>query len=725
METASHLSSENRLHFLDYWRIIRVRKLVIMAVFLLVVTTTTVVTLWLPKTYASKASILVQKDRRDAPGITDIEQQLPFDYNFMQTQFQLIQSRLILDQVITELALHERWAKRYGRPAPYSVSDAYDLLLNRLDLRPIRNTSYIDIKAFSEVPEEAADIANKVAETYKKHREQRFQQNTDKGLDTFQKELANQELVVSNLTAKVNRLREELGISDAFANNDSYVSLLESETVRQKQAQQTEALTQFLIASNKLYRVEGKTPQELRYVLPTVHPDNVLSVVLIDLARAEQALTSKRQDYTDDHPEVVRAKAEFDTVSRQVDENVTGIVKGLRDQRDAARDTFQGLKKEFEETRQMDIQMATKSAPYYVAKQELKQQRDTLVAVERKVKLESMNAKIPVTHSMVEITDPAVPAIKPYSPKIPLNIAAAIVVGLIAGIGLAFFIEYLDTSVKTIDDIEQVLGTQVLSVIPQGVTTLIEEGPESPNAEAYRVLRTNILFGRKNDGQNVITAVSGGAAEGKSTTLLNLAIILAQNGSRVLLVDTDLRRPSLHKALNTGNTPGLTSYLLKQNTLEEVIQTTPVNGLDFLPSGRLPSSSLGILNSPHFHEFVQEMKRRFDFVLLDSPPVLGVSDASFLIREADITLLVLQHRKYPQAMNVRAKQTIEKFGGNLLGVVLNNINLSTDSYYYYYSGYGYGYTNQNQDGEEKQPAKTNGTNQPAAEGDKVSLKRKY
>jgi capsular exopolysaccharide synthesis family protein len=188
-----------------------------------------------------------------------------------------------------------------------------------------------------------------------------------------------------------------------------------------------------------------------------------------------------------------------------------------------------------------------------------------------------------------------------------------------------------------------------------------------------------------------MTVVSGGAGEGKSTTIFNLATIFAQQGSRVLIVDSDLRRPSLHKLFNVTNSLGLTNYLLKQNKLEEVVQTTAGPSLDFLPSGKLPSSSMGILNSVAMRAFIEEAKSRYDFVFFDSPPIMGVSDAAILASEVDFAVLVVQYRKYPQQMTLRAKQMVEKVGGRLLGVVLNNINISQDSYYYYYSGYYYDY----------------------------------
>jgi len=195
-----------------------------------------------------------------------------------------------------------------------------------------------------------------------------------------------------------------------------------------------------------------------------------------------------------------------------------------------------------------------------------------------------------------------------------------------------------------------------------------------------------------------------------------------RNRQRVLVVDSDLRRPTLHKVLHVTNNLGLTNYLLKQNTLEEVIQTTPsLPSLDFLASGKLPSSSLGILSSAQMKDLISELKQRYDFVFFDSPPIMGVSDASILASEVDMTLQVIQYRRYPQPMNIRAKQLIEKVGGNLIGIVLNNINMSQDESYYYYSGYYHDYYSKNDDDEEGGP-KANGASEDKP---RVDIKPKY
>ena len=286
-----------------------------------------------------------------------------------------------------------------------------------------------------------------------------------------------------------------------------------------------------------------------------------------------------------------------------------------------------------------------------------------------------------------------------------------------------------------IDEVEAAVGAPVLSVIPQNVGSLIDEGLDSPHAEAYRVLRTNIMFQRKDESMNTVTIVSGGAGEGKSTTIFNLAVIFAQNGNRVLLIDSDLRRPSVHKILGVSNNVGLTNVLLGKCKLEDAIQTTGQEGMDALPSGKLPSSAMGILNSPQMKELIQDVKGRYDFVFFDAPPIMGVSDASILASMIDMTLLVIQYRKYPQAMTVRARQSVEKVGGYLLGVVMNNISISQDAYYNYYGGYHYSHYSMDEgqelDSESDQNANGAGKAKPAVEAKlkseqpRASLNRKY
>ena len=287
----------------------------------------------------------------------------------------------------------------------------------------------------------------------------------------------------------------------------------------------------------------------------------------------------------------------------------------------------------------------------------------------------------------VSVKQVAEPPNFPDRPRVVLNLALGALVGLMIGLGLAFFIEYLDTSVKTMEDVENLLGLPVLAIVPKNIKLLHREAGDTPDAEAYRILRTNIEFNRKNPEANTISLVSGGPGEGKSTTIANLAFVCAQGGYSTLIVDADLRRPVQHELFGVSNTAGLTSYLTTEMPLEKVILPTAVKNLSILPSGVLPADAVGILNSQRMSDTIAELKSRYDLIFFDSPPMLGVSDASVLASEVDETIIVVQHRRFPRAMLTRVKQAILSVGGTLLGVVLNDVDLKHDQNYSYYTHY--------------------------------------
>ncbi len=682
---------ETKLHFLDYWRIIRLRKTVIVAVFLLVVITATVVTFILPESYASTARIRVEREGYDIEPITGRTYQQGYDPYFIQTEFEVIQSSVVLSRVVTNLNLNEVWQKKFGLPEKLRTEESFALLKRMIDLRPVRNTSLIEIRVYSDNPDEAAQLANAIAEEYRDYRLEQRKQLTLGGLKILKEQFDEHERKVRAAQEELFKLRKELNISDYDAASMAPSPQLEPETLRRLEALRIEAESRYLAREKLLSSLKPLSREELKKVLPTAVPDQLLTSLLEQLALAEQRLVVLKKDYGEEYPETVRVAAQVEDLNQKINDRITGILEGLEKTVESAKAEVEKLRAEVENARKIDQEKADLSRPYYIKKQELAELirfRDILAM---RIAADQTDVNIPRT-SVVEIIDRAVPNPVAVRPNKTLNILLGAIIGLIVGVGLAFFIEYLDTSVKTIDDVERTLQAPVLGVIPQNVGNLLEEGAESPHAEAYRVLRTNLLFSRKDERLNTLCVVSAGGGEGKTTTVFNLAVVFAQAGQRVLVCDSDLRRPALHKLFRVSNAIGLTSYLLKQHSLEEVIQTTPLPTLDFMPSGKLPSSSMGLLSSTQMKDLIAELKQRYDFVFFDSPPIMGVSDASILASLVDMTLQVIQYRRYPQPMYIRAKQLIEKVGGNLVGIVLNNINVAQEeSYYYYYSGYYHDY----------------------------------
>jgi capsular exopolysaccharide synthesis family protein len=689
-------SADAKLHFLDYWRIIRIRKTIILTVFLLVVLTTVAVTFSLQPTYCGTARIKVEKDQSVISDMFGQPNTYNYDPYFIQTEFEVIKSQQILDQVITNLDLNAKWGIRY-LGEPFRQSETRNLLGKFLDLRPTRNTSIIEISFYSADTNEAARVANEVATVYKQFRIDTGVEKAMSGIKALQKEYEKQEEKVSAVQSNVDDLRVKLDISELDAAGDSPSPDISAENLRRVEANRIELKSTYVQEEKVLSELKNLDREQLKNVLPTAAPDPLLHARLLDLDLAENKLVGLKKDLGLENPEVIKATALVKECTQKVNDRIDGILVGLASRVDSKKAALDQLQDDVEKYRKSDQEKAKRSRPYYEYKRKLNELQGIAHALQVKISAETISTELP-KYTMVIITDHADPtSLKPVRPNKTLNIALGIIVGLIVGVGLAFFIEYLDTSVKTIDDVERALQSPVLGVIPQNVGRLLDEGAESPHAEAYRVLRTNLLFSRKDEKLNSLAVVSAGAGEGKSTTIFNLATVFAQSGQRVIIVDSDLRRPSLHKLFRVANNLGLTNYLLKQNTLEEVIQTTNLGTLDFMPSGKLPSSSMGILSSAAMKDLIVELKARYDFVFFDSPPIMGVSDASILASEIDMTLQVIQYRRYPQPMNIRAKQMIEKVGGNLMGIVLNNINMSQDESYYYYSGYYHEYYSQNEE----------------------------
>jgi capsular exopolysaccharide synthesis family protein len=700
MDTKLPDTPEMKLHFLDYWRIIRLRKAVILLVFLLVVISTVAVTLWLPKTYASRARIKVEKDMVIG-SIENKQNYSSYDPFWLQTEFEVIQSSSVLNDVIKRLGLNEKWAARAGLPQAFTIEQTYEILKKQISVRQSRNTSLIEIWVYSEDVNEAPEIANTIAQAYRDYRKKLRTQVREEAVVSLREQLTQQEGDIKAAQQIVNEMRRTNNIPD-FESSALSTATLNEDTLRTLEQLRITATSEYLKEASLLQSISGYSREELRNSLATVYFDSQLITLAEKLATGQQQLTALLKEYTPEHAEVKKAQAIVDLVQTQLDDKIDGILLGLKSRTDSKKKEMDEMTAKVEVARTTRNAQAAEYGPYFDAKRELENLQRVKDALILKIRAEAIETAQPTT-SAVETTDAAVVMPRPVEPKIPRNIAIGIVVGLIVGVGLAFFIEYLDTSVKTIDDVERALQAPVLGVIPQNVGVLLDEGPDTPHAEAYRVLRTNVLFSRKDERLNTLSVLSGGAGEGKSTTLLNLATIFAQNGSRCLIVDSDLRRPSIHKVLKLSNSIGLTNYLLKQNSLEEVIQTTrQLPTLDFMPSGKLPSSSMGILSSEKMKELILELKQRYDFVFFDSPPLLGVSDASILASEMDMVLQVVQYRRYPQPMTLRAKQMVQKVGGNLLGIVLNNINMSQDENYYYYSGY-YEYSKQDDEPVVKSP----------------------
>ena len=671
-------SEDTSLHFLDYWRVIRSRKEIVITVALLVIITGIAFTFTRPKKYASTVKILVQDDSLD---VDVFDRQMVQGYNpfFLRTQEKIIKSNPVLYTVINNLNLTYLWGEEVNEDSkPLPMDKALDRLIGSIRVEQDRDTSIINILVIQDDPEEAAMIANEIADVYKDWRVSAKSKEVRHAIDVLEGQVDKQRQKVDQAELELESIRKELGVN--LLDDGLQVDKLR---LQQLEADRIGARVEMLVRKARLDQLEALHGTELMNASSFIVFDQTLSDIRQQLVDTEITLKTLLESYGENHPEVKQIAAARNELLQQLNDALDGLKAGLRADYEVAKAKYVAMDQELESAKESDIENQRKRfLPFEKAYQNVQLQRNIYNALVARITQEGIEIEVPRTP--VEVIELAEADDRPVSPNLLLNILISIVLGMGAGVGLAYFIEYLDTSVKTVDDIENYLGVPVMGVIPQKVRPLIEEGPGSNHAEAYRVLRTNILFANENKTPGAITVVSGGVGEGKSTTLFNLAYISAQLGDKVLVIDSDLRRPVQHSILGTSNKVGLTNVLMGDLPVEEAIKPTSVNNLHFLPSGRLPRSHLGLLDAKKIKALMAKLKDHYDMIFFDSPPIIGLTDASILVSECDAALLVVQYRKYPKAISLRAKRLIENVGGRVVGVVLNNINIMRDDYYYYY-----------------------------------------
>ncbi len=679
----SQSSSEAALHAVDYWQVIKNRYGVILLTFMLVFMTVLVVTYVMPKKYESTA-VLQVKHQGTGQDILSISNNRPIESltrEWLPTEFEIIKQQKTLDMAIARLNLTDRWNM--------DVDQVRRTLKKIVDAQNLRGTSLIQIRVRYNDRNDAKLIAEAVADAYRKRRTELQSAQNEKALKELREAVEKQTYEVEEkrkaLASIVSRNRIIYPGSNTGPYSQGGVTPGDKAGIAARALEDLKQKMLLLKAQiDTLLNYEGDDLMARAAGLDL--PDNIVRTLYPQWTEAKRNFEElKEQGLGEKHPSMMSQSERIRGMKADLDKGVLDLRATLQTQLDTSEEQLKRMEENAEELENVAIEDGLGRHIYDDAKSELENARRLL----EQFSLQEVAAKVNggVTEEPIVIHEEPVVSNVAVSPNVPLHLALGAVVGLIFGVGVAFFLEYLDTSVKSLEDVERYLQVPVLAVIPKDVGVLYKQSGMSPDAEAYRILRTNIEFNRKNPEDNAITVVSGGAGEGKSTTLVNLAYICAQGGYTTLMIDADLRRPRLHTFFDINNSVGLTNYLTTELMLEDVILQTPVDNLYFMPSGILPADAAGILNSRRMSELIQDVKQRFDLVLVDSPPILGVSDASVLASEVDLTMIVVQHRKLPRNMLMRVKQAVENVGGHVIGVVLNNVDVRSDSQYQYYTSY--------------------------------------
>jgi len=633
--------------------------------------------------YQASARLQINKESEGVLNVRDMISGSTQDHDYLQTQYKNLQSRTLLEVVA-------RRAKVDQDPRYATAFDKVAALSRDVSIAPLRLSRLVDILVLHPDPKRAAEIANTIAETF-------IQRNFDQKMGRLTNAL-------TYLRDEANRLeldveRSERDLKD-YRDAKKMLSLEDSQNVvlqAYKQAKlnfdaaESEAASSRRVADEvRKANATGTTMD----ALPQVVNHQLVQKLKGDLAAQESGLAALTNRYGPRHQLV---SAALDQIARNrealrnASQEIVASILLSAEQAESKRESMRTILKDAE-LRQTELNELKINYEVLARKAEKNKELYTLVLKAMKETQLSQNDK---TQNML-LVDPAVPQSKPVRPRVVLTVLLGILGGLAAGVALAFFVNYLDDSIKSQDDIESYLKLPFLGYVPNIKTNSVVERdlqshtqPQSTSAEGFRTVRAAISLSPKADRYITLSVTSTIPSEGKSLVASNLAIVTAQTGLKTLLVDADLRRPSVHKAFQLQSPVGLSAYLQeKVGNIDEIVHATEVAHLDVICCGAIPSNPSELAGSRRMRTFLQEARSKYDRIVLDCPPVSAVSDPLVIASMSDGVVFVTKFNKIRREHARRSVQRVQDAGIHLVGVVINDIDFEgKDSYYYSYYYY--------------------------------------
>jgi succinoglycan biosynthesis transport protein ExoP len=685
---AASTAGKDHASLADFLQVLRLRKALIALILGLVLLTTLLVTAFLPRWYLSTAKVRVEKPEGEVK-LFQAQSANYYDPYYLQDQLRTMRSEIIIYPVIENLDLGQRLAASLGATGSLPNGLVYRYLLDRMvRIESQRNSSIIEIDVFAREPALAADLANEIARVYSENRIAFATSEQREGLAQLKRELESQERIVSAQRDSVEQLRKDLNISGVDL--QARYSDIEIETLRQMQNSLI-ALSVDAIGRKTRWERFRDIPPEDRVSLVNselIQDPNIQNLQQAYLV-ADQTLTRLKSRLGAAHPELIAAEENSTKIREQLDALLRGYESSLEISYNEAESRVAELRRQLAQAKVDQILSARdRMRPFEEAAQKLDDETRLLTTLKLTLRQREIDFQVP--KRTIEILNTAEPPRRPSKPSWPLNITFAIAFGLVLGVGAAVLMEYFDKSFRNVADVETKLKLPVLGVIPFSRAPADEMDADPAEQEPFRVLHTNINLALKPGQPSALVLFSAGPGEGKSTTLHRLTRLMSAGGERVLLIDSDLRRPTQHRLAQRPKEPGLSDLLMAQKSLEEVIQRGIAPNLDFIPCGSVAGFALSLLYVNRLKELIAELRGRYDKIIFDSPPIIGVSDASVLASVVDGAVLLIQHRRNPQSMVVRAQQIVEAIKTPLLGVVLSQVPTGTgEDYGYYTNNYSY------------------------------------
>jgi capsular exopolysaccharide synthesis family protein len=723
---------------LAWWRVIRKRRWTVLTAFSVLFAAVLVGSIKEKPVYQAKALIEIDKEN---PSVANPQELFLLDEvsdAYLETQYKVLTSDDLAERVIHQLGLDRQaeflpstlawpWsmtasaAAAFPPPPPKDSAAVPDLSVretvltrfrSRLDIRPIRRSRVVEIRFDSQAPELAARTVNAVAENY-------IQKNLEARWDAAQKasEWLSQQL--RDLKAKLENSEDDLQKYVA----DNGLLFLETEkgdaesivnqSVREVQEELTRAQADRM-EKESIFRLV----QSGEYgSLPGVLDNKLLQDLTFRLADLQREQAQLATTFTDNYPKVKQTQSQIAEIQSSLERERWRAAQKISNDYFAALRREKLVREAFAEKQAEANQIAEKSVQYGILSREVDTNNGLYEGLLERLKEAGVSAGLKASN--IRIVDPGTVPYKPIAPNYPLNLGLAAFLGLGLGICMAFLKEHLDQTIRYSQDVFHFLGVPVLGFIPsmsarngkklKGITAadrefifgpansrtapgdaLIEDRPRndlgihkgSAFSEAFRELRTSVILSASGRLANSILVTSAQPGEGKTTVAVNLAFSLAQLGQPVLLVDADMRRPSIQKYFPQKGSK-LSSYLGGQGAWQQMVYPTPISRLNVLHCGPIPENPSELLSSDRMRALIQESMTTYRFVILDSPPLLNRADSRILGSMVGATLLVVKGGETPRQVVQYAESQARSVGANLIGVVLNNLDSSLNDYSYY------------------------------------------
>jgi exopolysaccharide transport family protein len=709
----------------EYFRVLIKRKLVVLSCLVVIFLLVLIATLRMTPIYDAMGSIAINRidpgliNFKDSAAVADY-----YDPADLDTEVQILRSDLLALQVIKQLNLDKM--PEFGGSGKIPPSNTLGLTTDTLQLNSARtsallsafkgslrvslrpNSRIVEIHYASPNKELAANIVNTLVNTYIEQNFKTKFESTMQASDWLSKQLVDLQMKVETSQEKLVKYQKQhsiLGIDE------------KQNIITQKLDELNKELTSAesdRMSKESLYRLtQSGDPDVIATATSGVSAGEVSGGSgLLDKLRAQQAdlkiqVAELSTQFGPSYPKVAQLNNQLKEIEVQIQVEIRKVGGRVRNQYLAALQRENMLRDAMEKQKQEANKLNESAIEYSLLKRDVETNRTLYEGLLEKLKEAGVTAGL--RSNNVKPVDIARVPMAPAEPNIPRNLAFALLLGLTSGIGLAFLLENLDNTVRTPEQAQVVAALPALGMIPLGSKRPAENGsrrlsvatskeavelvtqsrPQSQMAESYRALRTSLLLSSLGAPPKVIMVTSAMPQEGKTTTSINSAIVLAQKGVRVLLVDADLRRPGIHKALGMGPRSGLSNVLTGSADIQQAITRSPlIPSLYVLPAGTPPPNPAELLASTNLKEVLDSLREQYDHIVLDTPPTLSVTDAVVLSTRADAVVLVIRSGKTTKQALRRARELLVRVNAKVTGVLLNAVDLSSPDYYYYYEYQG-------------------------------------